>query len=74
MIEPFKVSDQIKVYFNIRGNRWEKEGKVNYFTNLTAWKIEGEASEKESFPEATFPGENEVPPENTSNDLDDLPF
>ncbi len=30
----------IKVSFNIKGNRWEKDGKVNYITNLDAWKIE----------------------------------
>ena len=26
--------------FNIRGRKWEKDGKVNYFSNLEAWRIE----------------------------------
>jgi hypothetical protein len=28
------------VYFNIKGSKWEKDGKVNYITNLDAWRIE----------------------------------
>jgi len=34
------LNDEVKVTFNIKGNRWERDGKVNYFTNLDAWKIE----------------------------------
>ena len=34
------VGDEIKVYFNIKGTKWEKEGKTSYFTNLDAWRIE----------------------------------
>ena len=40
LIEPFEISDKIKISFNIKGNRWEKDGNVNYFTNLDAWRIE----------------------------------
>jgi len=40
IIEDFQKEQQIKVYFSIRGNRWEKDGNVAYFTNLDAWKIE----------------------------------
>lgn len=40
IIDKVNVGDEIKVYFNIRGSKWEKEGKINYFTNLDAWKIE----------------------------------
>jgi hypothetical protein len=40
VLDRFKEGDPIKVSFNIKGNRWEKEGKVNYITNLDAWKIE----------------------------------
>ena len=28
------------MYFNIKGSKWEKDGKVNYITNLDAWRIE----------------------------------
>ena len=33
LIEPFEISDKIKISFNIKGNRWEKDGNVNYFTS-----------------------------------------
>src|SRR5579875_1925224 len=40
ILDRFNVGDAIKVSFNIKGNRWEKDGKVNYITNLDAWRIE----------------------------------
>lgn len=40
IIDKVNIGDEIKVHFNIKGSKWEKEGKVNYITNLDAWKIE----------------------------------
>ncbi len=40
IIDKSNIGDEIKVYFNIKGSKWEKEGKVNYITNLDAWRIE----------------------------------
>lgn len=40
LVDSINIGDEVKVNFNIRGRRWEKDGKVNYFTNLEAWKIE----------------------------------
>ncbi len=40
IIDKVNIGDQVKVYFNIKGSKWEKDGKVNYITNLDAWKIE----------------------------------
>jgi hypothetical protein len=40
IIDNIKIGDEIKVFFNIKGTKWEKDGKVSYFTNLDAWKIE----------------------------------
>jgi len=40
IIDRVNTGDDIKVYFNIRGSKWEKEGKTNYITNLDAWRIE----------------------------------
>ena len=40
IIDKYNVGDDIKVHFNIKGTKWEKEGKVNYFTNLDAWRVE----------------------------------
>ena len=40
IVDRVNTGDEIKVYFNIKGTRWEKDGKVNYFSNLDAWRIE----------------------------------
>ena len=40
IIDKANIGDEIKVYFNIKGSKWEKEGKVNYITNLDEWRIE----------------------------------
>ena len=40
MIDRLSVGDEIKVHFNIKGSKWEKDGKINYITNLDAWRIE----------------------------------
>lgn len=40
VIDRFNLGDSLKVSFNIRGNRWERDGKVKYITNLNAWRIE----------------------------------
>jgi len=40
LIDESFLNKTVKVSFNIKGNRWERDGKVNYFTNLDAWRIE----------------------------------
>jgi hypothetical protein len=40
IIDRVNIGDEIKVFFNIKGSKWEKDGKVNYITNLDAWRIE----------------------------------
>lgn len=46
LLNKYHVGSEVTVHFNIRGNRWEKEGKVSYFTNLDAWRIEGNSQEQ----------------------------
>jgi hypothetical protein len=41
VLNRYKVGDTATIHFNIRGKKWEKDGKVSYFTNLDAWRIEG---------------------------------
>src|SRR5215210_2141324 len=36
----FNIGDEVKVQFNIKGSRWEKDGRTNYITNLDAWRME----------------------------------
>ncbi|MCB0502033.1 MAG: DUF3127 domain-containing protein [Bacteroidetes bacterium] len=71
-LDAFKINDTIKVTFNIKGRKWEKNGSVSYFTNLEAWKITG----------VNQAASNNVPPPPISEvdlipldeDNDDLPF
>ncbi|WP_439184290.1 DUF3127 domain-containing protein [Carboxylicivirga taeanensis] len=71
LLDPIQVGDQIKVNFNIRGRKWEKDGRVNYFSNLEAWRIEKE--EAALPPDASAPAFNEadIPP---ASPEEDLPF
>lgn len=40
LITPLKVGETIEVYFNLSSRKWEKDGKVSYFTSADAWRIE----------------------------------
>ncbi len=66
------MNEEVKVTFNIKGNRWERDGRVNYFTNLDAWKIEKISSEIRDQGPANQPRLEDMPPD--IDDLSDLPF
>ena len=77
MLDPFALHDELKVSFNIKGSRWEKEGRVSYFTNLDAWRIEkvGAEGTGSSAPAGETPFPKEEPSfASDSEDSDDLPF
>src|SRR4051794_19947582 len=40
MPDRFNIGDEVKVQFNIKGTKWEKDGRTNYITNLDAWRME----------------------------------
>lgn len=40
LVDPYKLGEELEVWFDVKGNRWERDGRVQYFTNLTAWKIQ----------------------------------
>ena len=84
LLDQFNVDDMVKVAFNLRGRKWEKDGQVSYFTNLEAWRIEMVQNNETSEPSIGTPAEDTVqddqdspfpsqPPENDSG-FDDLPF
>lgn len=66
------LQEEIKIWFNLKGNKWERDGKINYFTNLDAWKIEKASGQgrEQNFP--TNKPLEDIPPEN--DELSDLPF
>lgn len=69
MPDRFNIGDEVKVSFNLKGTRWEKEGKVNYFTNLDAWRMESvKIGQENGVAEVNY---NDIPPSDT---VDDLPF
>lgn len=40
LLDNVNLNEDVKVTFNLRGRRYEKDGKVSYFTNLEAWRVE----------------------------------
>ena len=82
LLDQVSIDDNVKVSFNLRGRKWEKEGQVSYFTNLEAWRIEKLSNESGGEPTSETPIVNNEsidtpipsnPPENDSG-FDDLPF
>jgi hypothetical protein len=83
ILDRFNEGDAVKVSFNIKGNKWEKDGKINYITNLDAWRIENAAMGQgsvQSTPQAapSYTGNNNNNSANFYNpspeNVDDLPF
>ena len=81
LIETMNTGDDLKVSFNLRGRKWEKDGNVSYFTNLEAWRIESLSSSSQpggsdpgfpSIEDAPVPGEEDLA--SSDQDFDDLPF
>ncbi len=75
IIDRITIGDEIKVYFNIKGTKWDKDGRTSYFSNLDAWRIEQilqagkEAASKDDHlePLDTFTSASQ-------DAIDDLPF
>jgi len=74
LIDAINLNDDIKVNFNIRGNKWEKDGKVSYFTNLDAWRIEKETSQNQRPTPDDMPPPPSIDDMPDANEPDDLPF
>jgi len=76
------VDDMVKVSFNLRGRKWERDGQVSYFTNLEAWRIEKVQGETGGSPigspEQDIPSDQDAPfptqPPVDDPGVDDLPF
>jgi hypothetical protein len=73
LLDRYNVNDEVKISFNIKGRKWEKDGKISYFTNLEAWRIEKVSNENAAAtPSAPIPGVD-FPDFEASSDSD-LPF
>lgn len=40
LLDRYNEGDIVKVNFNIKGNRWERDGEVRFITSLDAWRLE----------------------------------
>jgi hypothetical protein len=70
MPDRFNLGDTVKVLFNIKGSKWNKDGKDNYITNLDAWRMEAVALGSSTAPTETT-SYFDIP---TNESGDDLPF
>jgi len=66
------LNEEVKIWFNLKGNKWERDGKINYFTNLDAWKIEKTSEPGRSQNNPPNNPLEDAPPE--IDELSDLPF
>lgn len=72
LLDNYKVGDEIKVYFNLRGREWtDKQGVTKYFNSLEAWKLEGGAASNNA---AADNGSFAATSYSNSPQEDDLPF
>ena len=70
MPDRFSIGDEVKVQFNIKGTKWEKDGKTSYITNLDAWRMESVKMSQQNAPQQPE-AYTDMPP---SDNSDDLPF
>lgn len=70
-LDSLNISDDITIQFNIKGKRWEKNGQVNYFNNLDAWRVEKQGNSVQSAAPAAKA--SDIPPAEL-DETDDLPF
>lgn len=74
IIDRVNQGDEIKVHFNIRGSKWEKDGKTSYFNNLDAWRIEQVLQSGKDATADREPSEMQSSFSNNAPEPDDLPF
>jgi single-strand DNA-binding protein len=80
LLDPYNVGDDVKISFDVKGSKYEKNGTTSYFTNLDAWRIEKLGAENNNAlgqnTTQAPPTFNEAPPSFSPNDnfADDLPF
>jgi len=73
IIDESWLREEVTVTFNIRGNKWEKNGMVNYITNLNALSVSRGISASENGQQAIRSPKLEDAP-SADPELDDLPF
>ncbi len=69
LLSKYSLGEEVKVHFNLRGNKSERDGKTSYFTNLDAWRMESANMMQ------TAVNQSQIPPDYIPTEApDDLPF
>ena len=78
LIDPFKIGDEIRVFFNLRGREWTPKdgGPVKYFNTIEAWKIESVNAGPQQNQGTGMSSQMPAPDVTSfsSSESDDLPF
>ena len=67
----FAIGDEVKVFFNLKGSKWTKDGRENFITNLDAWRLEAVKQGQDNFTDTPTDFAADMPP---ADHVDDLPF
>jgi hypothetical protein len=68
-LDKYSIGQTVKASFNIKGRKWEKEGKIGFFTTLECWKLFG-AEKEQSNSNDTFG----VNPLGIDSEVNEIPF
>ena len=74
IIDKVNAGDEIKVHFNIKGTKWEKEGKTSFFTNLDAWRVEQILQSGNTSNNTAYEHLEPLDTFSSTDGVDDLPF
>lgn len=74
LIENIAIGTDVEVSFNVKGKRYEKDGKVSYFNSLDAWKVAAVGSSANLKPNEKFHEEPVRTGVESQEDNQDLPF
>ncbi len=74
IVDRVNVGDEIKVHFNIKGSKWEKNGQVSYFNNLDAWRVEQILQPSKNNSDHVDPERLDTFTSSSDEVSDDLPF
>jgi single-strand DNA-binding protein len=79
-LDNYNVGEQVRVFFNLRGRAWSKDGRSGYISTLDCWRLEriSGSTQAATPPTATAapmaPAAATPPPVAPAADGDDLPF
>lgn len=66
------VGQSVTISYNLRGRKWEKDGKTSWFNTLDAWRIE--AQPQQTIPADVAAGLSQFATEQQREVEGDLPF